>query len=138
MATLTYTEKLYVQSCCTCSIKFAVPADFDEERRTDHKSFWCPAGHSQSYTGKTEAQKLRDRLEAEERKAASLLAQRDQAIAEADHQAAVARGYKGALAKTKKRIGRGVCPCCNRHFADVERHMASKHPELVDGGTKHE
>jgi hypothetical protein len=24
------------------------------------------------------------------------------------------------------------CPCCNRTFLNVQRHMASKHPELKD------
>lgn len=23
--------------------------------------------------------------------------------------------------------GHGVCPCCNRTFSDLQRHMASKH-----------
>ena len=27
-----------------------------------------------------------------------------------------------------------VCPCCNRHFTDLQKHMASKHPGY--GGDK--
>jgi hypothetical protein len=28
-----------------------------------------------------------------------------------------------------KRVNAGICPCCNRHFTDLERHMKSKHVE---------
>lgn len=28
------------------------------------------------------------------------------------------------------RIRNGVCPCCNRSFKDVHRHMKSQHPEF--------
>lgn len=31
----------------------------------------------------------------------------------------------------KKRVQGGACPCCNRHFVQLERHMATKHPEIV-------
>ncbi|MBV6448554.1 hypothetical protein [Nitrosomonas sp.] len=34
-----------------------------------------------------------------------------------------ARAYKGQATKIKRRVGRGVCPCCNRHFENLERHM---------------
>jgi hypothetical protein len=27
------------------------------------------------------------------------------------------------------RIGNGVCPCCNRSFTNLRRHMTTKHPE---------
>ena len=26
------------------------------------------------------------------------------------------------------RVGHGVCPCCNRTFGDLYRHMSTKHP----------
>jgi hypothetical protein len=28
----------------------------------------------------------------------------------------------------RKRIQSGVCPCCNRTFENLGRHMKSKHP----------
>lgn len=30
-----------------------------------------------------------------------------------------------------KRIHNGVCPCCNRSFVNLQRHMKTKHPEVV-------
>lgn len=41
-------------------------------------------------------------------------------------------GYKGVIAKTKKRLAHGVCPCCQRTFQDLARHMQSKHPDYGD------
>jgi hypothetical protein len=40
---------------------------------------------------------------------------------------ASARAYKGHNTRIKNRIKNGVCPFCNRSFADVRAHMASKH-----------
>lgn len=51
---------------------------------------------------------------------------------EADHFRRSRDGMKGALVKTKKRICNGVCPCCNRHFKNLESHMKNKHPKYVE------
>jgi len=37
------------------------------------------------------------------------------------------------LKTIKKRIHAGVCPHCNRHFQNVERHMKTKHNEKKGG-----
>jgi hypothetical protein len=132
-ATITYTGRLVVEECCECHITFAMPADF-QRRCSDAgpaMSFYCPAGHKQHYTASetaqlkyklTEARKRADRAETRERAA------RDQA----DAAERSARAYKGHLTRTRKRIGNGTCPCCNRHFANVERHMHSQHPGYAE------
>ena len=33
------------------------------------------------------------------------------------------------IEKQLKRIHKGVCPCCNRSFTNLKRHMETKHPE---------
>lgn len=38
---------------------------------------------------------------------------------------------KGQLTKLKKRVANGACPCCNRHFSDLYRHIQSQHPDYV-------
>ena len=35
------------------------------------------------------------------------------------------------LTRLQKRIHAGVCPCCNRTFTNVARHMKTKHPNVV-------
>jgi len=36
--------------CCECGIQFQVPECFDENRQEDGREFYCPNGHSQSYS----------------------------------------------------------------------------------------
>jgi hypothetical protein len=55
------------------------PKDYEQLKRTG-ESFWCPAGHRQHFTGKTEDQKEIDRLK---RRASSLEAEADEIWAEA-------------------------------------------------------
>lgn len=38
---------------------------------------------------------------------------------------------RGVVTKTKNRIGKGVCPCCNRTFVELARHIATKHPDYA-------
>jgi hypothetical protein len=33
--------------------------------------------------------------------------------------------------KLKSRARHGVCPCCNRQFVNMAKHMQSKHPDFV-------
>lgn len=111
------------EECCACGMPFAMTADFKSRRLKDHKSFYCPSGHSQHYIGKSEEQKLREQLErerlareAESGRAALLESQRD----------AIARNY----GRMRERIKNGVCPCCNRAFQNLMQHMRTKHPDF--------
>src|SRR3990167_2121818 len=40
---------MVTEACCNCGVLFAMTADFDKERRRDHKLFYCPSGHAQSF-----------------------------------------------------------------------------------------
>lgn len=112
-------------SCYSCGVIFGMPAEMDRDRRQDRKSFWCPNGHAQSYIGKTEAEKERERAQKAEERSAALIAQLDQE--RASHSAT-----KGQLTKTKKRIANGVCPCCHRSFVQLARHMKGQHPKYTE------
>lgn len=83
----------------------------------------CPNGHSQAYVT-SEADRLRTMLEEANRKATYLAA---------DVQSYSARAIKAekTLQRERKRISGGVCPCCNRTFVSLGRHMATKHPDFV-------
>lgn len=134
MTTLQYTEQLVIEYCCACSMAFAVPADFQRRRQADHKSYHCPAGHGQHYYGKTEAEKQRERAERLQRQLEAREAdiRFEQRRLESERRAHAAT--KGTLTKTKKRIANGVCPCCNRSFVNVARHVAGQHPDYQPGG----
>lgn len=134
-ATFVSEQTLVVETCCNCHMQFAMPSELKarllaERNGGKSKAFFCPAGHPQWYVGESDAEQLRrerDRLKQNE---AWLENQNKRAREEAEHQRHRANGFKGALVKTKKRVAGGVCPCCNRHFTALERHMANKHPEF--------
>lgn len=125
------TVTLVTIECYSCAIVFAAPEEWNNNRCNDHKSFFCPNGHSQSYVAKSEAQKYKEALEKEQREAAmlrerSIVAERKQTRAE------------NSLNRYKKRAAAGVCPCCNRTVAQLAQHMKSKHQEFrqLQGLTK--
>lgn len=37
---------------------------------------------------------------------------------------------KGVATRLKNRAAHGVCPCCNRTFQQLARHMSAKHPDF--------
>lgn len=115
-------------SCCECGIVFAPPSAFIAARQSDGKSFYCPNGHSLSWSGNSENDRLRrerdnlqKRLEWAQNDAA-----RANVRAEAEERSA--RAIRGHATRLRKRIAEGKCPCCARVFADMAAHIAAKHP----------
>jgi len=109
--------------CSECGITYGIPETFIEELQRSHKTFYCPNGHSRYFPDESDLEK--------ERRLKGYLEKRLK-YEELDHQFTrnSLRSTKGAHTKTKKRIHNGVCPHCNRHFANVRRHMESQHSDL--------
>lgn len=127
---ISVTTSLVTEECYSCHVLFAMPKELKDEllKQRAARFFYCPNGHGQHYVGKTREQELAEQVERLERRATRLSAEVDQertAHALADRRRAAAQGQ---LTKARKRIENGVCPACHRHFADVQRHMDSKHP----------
>mgnify|MGYP001601907496 CR=1 FL=1 len=102
--------------CGECGISFAAPESFWSNRRDDHKTWYCPNGHSRHYPGESEKEKAQRLLREEQ----------------ARHQRTISRENEERAAREKaerklKRVGRGVCPDCNRTFQNLARHMTCKH-----------
>jgi predicted nucleotide-binding protein len=120
--------------CCNCGVVWWITDYMQACRLKDAQSFYCPNGHPQSY-GKSEADKLRAQLDATRRERDQLKQneawyedisrQKSEELAAAKKAHAVT---KRKLTVTRKRVGNGVCPCCNRTVSQLARHMASKHP----------
>lgn len=125
--------ELETEDCCNCGVTFAMPASLRAEFLRDRagRSFYCPNGHGQHYTGEREEVRLRRELQrAQDATArAEADARRQREYREAEERAH--RATKGVLTKTRKRIANGVCPCCHRSFVNVQRHMATKHPDYA-------
>ena len=110
--------QLITEECCDCGMAFAMTNDFYERRRKDHDDFYCPSGHGQHYTGKTEEQKLKERLEQEQQRVVKLELKAGN----------ISKNYS----RMRKRIANGVCPCCNRTFQNLMNHMKNEHPDFSD------
>ncbi len=110
--------------CAGCGCYFGVPNGFIANRREDKRAFYCPNGHSLSYK-ESEAEKLRrerDRLQ-------QRLAEKDDEIKDIENRR---RAALGQVTKLRNRVGNGVCPCCTRSFANLQRHMTTQHPDFKE------
>jgi len=112
--------------CYKCGIAFCVTKDFDE-KNLEHRAnnFYCPAGHQQHYIGKSDLDKMKERLRRSE-------LETEQAEKELKATRRSRTALKSEITKTKNRIAQGACPCCNRHFMNIQRHMKSKHPDYAE------
>ena len=62
-------QKIYLSSqfdihdCITCGTIWAMPSEYIDRRRDDHKTFYCPNGHSAYFPQKSDKEKLQEQLE---------------------------------------------------------------------------
>ena len=54
---------LKIHDCLTFGISYAMPSEFIERRRKDHKTFYCPSGHEAYYPHLNKEETLSRRLE---------------------------------------------------------------------------
>lgn len=127
---------LKVMSCPTCHITYAIPASLERAAlhwRGSQSNGWrlcCPLGHTWWYTGENEEDRLRGQLVGERERRARLAAERDQLQASERAQRGAATRARNERDRVRTRAAAGVCPCCNRTFQNVARHVASQHPDF--------
>jgi hypothetical protein len=121
--TRTYTETITLEeeTCAECGIMFAAPSHWFKSKQSSGAAFYCPNGHRLSFAKGTETI-LREQLQSEQERYRQLELQ----LTNAKDQLQATRQE---LQKHKKRTANGVCPCCNRSFMQLQRHMKTKHPE---------
>jgi hypothetical protein len=126
---VTFTEEvvLVTESCCACGMLFATTKAWSDQRRGDKQTFYCPNGHSQSYTGKS----LRDQvatLEAEKTALQSRVNSEREATRLANAKADREASKRKAI---EKRVAAGACPYCKRSFQEsrLAKHIHTKHPD---------
>lgn len=107
-------------NCCNCGVVFAVP-QFLKRKLLDHGGeFFCPNGHSLHFKKPT-CVRLREELEQKQKE---LTAARCETLAEKQRR----EKSEAKLLRHQKRTKNGVCPCCQRSFLNLQRHLATKHP----------
>lgn len=133
----TVTIQMAFLTCCHdgCAVVFGMTQDMEQQRRKDHLAFYCPNGHRQYFTGKSEAEKLKEQLAQAEKDKQLLIKKKEwaeQGRQLAQHDAKVARSHaKRAVTisrKLRQRLKTGLCPCCEVKFDNLEEHMQKEHP----------
>ena len=107
------TQELTATTCPRCGMLFAFPSKIISERKADRKSFYCPAGHSMWFPGKSDEERIKD-LQLENQRKDNMLAEE-----------------RGKVARMERRMKKGVCLYCKRTFGNVAAHMASKHNKML-------
>ncbi len=114
---------------------WAMSHEFIQARRNDHGVWYCPNGHNWHFPGESDEERLKRQLAAAngDKKYYRELAERRQNRLEIEKRSKAA--VKGQLTKTKRRVAKGICPCCNHHFDDLKEHMESDHPDYREDQT---
>lgn len=131
----TYTigaHSITVMDCPRCGEVFGVLESTTDVRRRDGKSFYCPHGHTMSYSiGETlqqrELKEAKRRAEQAERELAEQRRMREWAESRAKGANISAGHAKAQLRRTIERVHAGVCPHCHRTFRQLAAHMQTKH-----------
>lgn len=116
----TFTEEITLEtiSCGQCGGVHALNKTFLDHAKLYSGTYYCPYCKTGWGWKETEADRLRKQLS--ESKCDIL---RKQQLLEAEQKA------REAVEQKLRRVHHGVCPCCKRSFANLARHMATKHPK---------
>jgi hypothetical protein len=124
---MNYTETLKVVHCY-CGVAVGIPSSlYGHMQKDSTNGAYCPLGHKFFFT---DSYKEMYEREVEDRKRAERRAQANRDLLHAEERSHSAT--RGHLTRTRKRVFNGVCPCCKRSFADLGRHMHSKHPDYAE------
>lgn len=123
MSTIEFSQAYVLVSCGPtdsggCGLDFAMSREFFDQTKRTGETWHCPRGHKRRWTGSTTEQEL-ERANA---KATHLADQLHAAGAEAER-------LRVTLLRDRHRFANGVCPCCNRSFENVARHVRGQHPD---------
>lgn len=130
MMTQPRTLVLQLVECANCGVPFGITEVFEKRRREDNKTFYCPHGHQNVYV-ESQKEKLERALQQERQRHDQTKAElhdRERRLRAGERKL---RAAKGQLTKVKNRVQHGVCPCCNRTFQNLQRHMKTQHPDFA-------
>lgn len=136
MSAFTRIETYSVHSCWNCHAKYALTEQFDRRAQESNLSWWCPYCGKGAAFAKSDYTKLQEQLAQAKHSRDLWQENARRAQQDAEHFKASRNAYKGKITSIKKRVGNGVCPCCNRHFTNLERHMKGQHPEWTQENTE--
>jgi hypothetical protein len=120
-------EKHVVNQCGTCAVWHTVP-EIIYDTYVREGGFWsCPNGHKRGFRKGTEEVE-RDKIRRERDQLKQDAARLNEELATERKRAEDA---ERKTVQMRRRAAAGVCPCCNRTFLNVQRHMKTKHANVV-------
>lgn len=122
-------SSLAIRVCPSCGVTYAAPERLFQNRKDQGGSWYCPNGHSLSFT-KTTVTELNEKLANEKHNTEWWRQRATNADQRADTAERSRSALKGQLTKERRRVGNGVCPCCHRTFVQLQRHMQARHPDF--------
>ena len=97
MADITLTSTYHIEVCIECGMTFAVPEEYYKNKKNNHDSFFCPEGHEQYYSGKSNCELLREHNQ-------NLITERNKAKVEIHRLENSNRALKAHLTRKKNKI----------------------------------
>jgi hypothetical protein len=120
-------ERHVVTQCGACAVWHTVPEMVWDTQVREGGFHCCPNGHSRGWnkgTDEVERENIRrerDRLKQDAARLADEVTAQQRRADEAEKK----------VLQIKRRAAAGVCPCCNRTFLNIQRHMKSKHANVI-------
>lgn len=119
-------------NCGECGGTYAINERYRQQKYDKGGGWHCPYCQcTWGYFDNNEVSRLEKQLASEKRKKETAIRQKLLANEETQRTKNHLRAEKAAKTRLKNRIAKGVCPCCTRHFTNLERHMETKHPDYA-------
>lgn len=125
MNTQEYIGIFVVHTCGNCGTTFGMDEGFYKARLRDRKSWWCPKGCQRHFIDESEEERLRRELRSQS-------AHTEYYREQYQRERASLISTRGHVTRLKRRVAVGRCPCCEKDFKNLARHMSSQHPEFVE------
>lgn len=130
--TFVASTQLTTINCGKCGGIYAIQERYRQHKSEKSGSWHCPYCETCWGYAKGENQRLREELESERSRLASSRASHDQTRAALRDTEKSLVAQKGVTTRIKNRVKNGVCPCCNRTFANLAAHMKGQHPDYAN------
>lgn len=119
------------QVCGGCSTPFYMPTDLMNRLIKEHGTFYCPKGCCRNYCGETDETKLMKQLAEEQQKRIRETNALRQEILLKEMDVKNEKKKNVKVKRDLNRLKKGVCPCCNRSFANLHNHLVNEHPHYT-------
>lgn len=120
-------------TCGGCGAVFAINQDLHQRYRNEGLAIRCPnprCDWQSMVIRETEVQRLKKQLAEETARAERANEAHRWARERAEAELNSHRATRGHLTRARKRAAAGLCPCCNRSFQNLRRHMKTKHQDF--------